>query len=751
MEELSNWIKDAYQQADEARFEIFTTEHMLLALLHYDELSRMMLDKHGTDLIGLRKDLSTYLNENVPRLHDGEGRCRFSQTFLDLVKNVRNRIKENSRFEELEGVTLIRELFNEEENYAAYFLEKNGLKKIPFFAELQLVRVEEEHSKKNWSHLEHEEEEEEDDNENPLEKYATNLNELAEKGGIDPLIGRHQELDRMIQVLSRRRKNNVVLIGEAGVGKTAIAEGLALRIVEGQVPDILKDAIIYALDLGALVAGTRYRGDFEERFKALVKQLSTLDNAVVFIDEIHMLLGAGAGSESTIDASNMLKPALAAGRFRCIGATTYKEFKQTFERNNALLRRFQKIDVQAPNKQQTVEIIQGLLPQFAEFHQVSYEDDVITVAVDMADKYIYDRQLPDKAIDLIDEAGAFVHIKKRTPAVVNKADIEQVLSQMTGIPLNTISSDDKAQLKSLVDDLKQVVFGQDAAVTALAQAIKMAHAGLKPLEKPIGAFLFTGPTGVGKTELSRQLAKTLNMNFLRFDMSEYMEAHTVSRLIGSPPGYVGYNEGGLLTDAVSKAPHSIVLLDEIEKAHPDIFNLLLQIMDYGQLTDTHGKSVNFRQTLIIMTSNVGALSQEKMQIGFNSSDANKMFQTEEAVKRAFSPEFRNRLSDIIYFKPLDKAVVYHIIDKQIAQVAELIQDRNIQLELDEAAKNWLLEHGYDAQLGARPMARLIDKEIKMPLSELILFDDLAAGGKVRVVLDKKSNHLKLNYKAKNKR
>lgn len=731
---IESLLNRAFTEANKARFEFFTTEHMLLALCEKDLPTREALVELGADVTEMSKNLRDYLGKNIPKLSHNNESTLPTSAFHRIIERAANQRRAAGK-EVAGGLHLLISMMDESESNAVYYMKKQGVKKLDL---MHLV------SRTEQENLMNETKGSEAHNaENPLTKYCSNLNELAKKGKIDPLIGRVDEVERTIQVLCRRRKNNPVLVGEAGVGKTAIAEGLAKKIVDGDVPTILKDVIIYTVDLGSMVAGSKYRGDFEKRIKSLIKVLEKMDNVIIFIDEIHTLLGAGSTSDSTLDASNLLKPALSAGKLRCIGATTYKEYKDSFEKNAALARRFQKVDIIEPDKAETVEILRGLLPKFEDFHQVKYTTTAVEYAVDLADKYIHDRHLPDKAIDLIDEAGASARIQSPVKKRINDKDIEKVLAKIAKIPEKTVSADDKRLLKNIEKRLQKLVFGQDDAIAALASAIKLSRAGLKDLEKPIGSFLFAGPTGVGKTEVSRQLANEMGMTFLRFDMSEYMESHTVSRLIGSPPGYVGYEQGGLLTDAIANTPHCVLLLDEIEKAHPDIFNLLLQIMDYGALTDNNGKTVNFSNVILIMTSNAGASALEKNSIGFSQNESAPTQDTEVVLKRIFTPEFRNRLSDIIRFAPLSKPVVMKIIDKLLANLQAQLTPQHIELSVEKSAKNWLLNKGYSPLMGARPMSRLIDKSIKQPLSEKILFGDLKKGGEVVVSINDDNDELQV--------
>ncbi len=735
---LEDLLNNAFMRANKARFEFFTTEHMLLALCEKDSMTRKALLELGADVSEMVANLKAFVDKNCPKLSNPQESTVPTAAFHRVIERT-NKQRHSAGKTSANGMHILIALMEEKESHAVYYIKKQGIQRLDLMHFVSKAEGGEMHTENS--------ETEKDKEAGALNKYCTNLNELARTGRIDPLIGRQAEVERTLQILSRRRKNNPILVGEAGVGKTAIAEGLAKKIVDNEVPPILADTVIYAVDLGAMVAGSKYRGDFEKRVKSLIKILSKMDNTIIFIDEIHTLLGAGSTSESTLDASNLLKPALSSGQLRCIGATTYREYKNSFEKNAALARRFQKIDIAEPSKDETIAIIKGLLPNFERFHQVKYGKNTVEHAVDLADKYVHDRHLPDKAIDLIDEVGARAKIQTPPKKRVHLKDIEQVLAGIAKIPEKTVSANDRQAIKQLEKRLKQLVFGQDEAINAVAAAIKLSRAGLKDLQKPIGAFLFAGPTGVGKTEVSRQLASVMGMTFLRFDMSEYMESHSVSRLIGSPPGYVGYEEGGLLTDAVANTPHCVLLLDEIEKAHPDIFNLLLQVMDYGNLTDSNGKSVNFSNVLLIMTSNVGASALEKNQFGFTQSD-DEVIDTSPALKRAFSPEFRNRLSDIIHFAPLSKPVVLKIIDKLIKELNEQVKAQHIHIQLNRKSKNWLLQHGYNPLMGARPMSRLVNKAIKQPLSEKILFGDLRKGGEVIVNVDKSTNKLSLHTKQK---
>ncbi len=656
---------------------------------------------------------------------------------------------ESSGREEVTGANVLVAIFSERESHAAYFLQKQEMTRLDAVQYIshgvakaagkdipRVVRgVDGVFQGENQESTQEEEKASSEASE-ALDAYCVNLNEKASKGKIDPLIGRQDEVERTIQILCRRSKNNPLLVGDPGVGKTAIAEGLAKRIVDGDVPEVLLAGVIYSLDMGTLLAGTRYRGDFEERLKAVMTELEGMDNAILFIDEIHTIIGAGATSGGAMDASNLLKPALASGAIRCIGSTTYKEFRSHFEKDRALLRRFQKIDVHEPSVPDSIKILKGLKPYFEEHHKVRYTADAIKSAVELSARYINDRKLPDKAIDVIDEVGAAQMLKpeNRRKKTIGVKDVEDVVAKIARIPPKSVSKEDTESLRKLDVELKRVVFGQDAAIEALSSSIKLARAGLREPEKPIGNYLFSGPTGVGKTEVARQLASIMGVELVRFDMSEYMERHTVSRLIGAPPGYVGYDQGGLLTDAIDQQPHAVLLLDEIEKAHPDLFNILLQVMDHGKLTDHNGKQVDFRNVVLIMTTNAGAHEMSKQAIGFGSGV--REGEDEEAIKRLFTPEFRNRLDAVVPFGPLPPEVVSRVVEKFVLQLETQLQDRNVTLSLNDAAATWLAEKGYDQLNGARPLARVIQENIKKPLSEELLFGKLAKGGHVTITVKK---------------
>ncbi|TGX52812.1 ATP-dependent Clp protease ATP-binding subunit ClpA [Sphingomonas gei] len=736
---LESTLHKALEAASSRRHEYATLEHLLLALVDDEHASKVM-SACGVDLAEIKSTVAHYLDTELEALKV-ENSTDPSPTsgFQRVVQRAILHVQSSGR-DEVTGANVLVALFSERESYAVYFLQQQDMSRLDAVSfishgvgkgstpsEASTPKgADEEKSPKS--------EAKSGKGESALKQFTVDLNEKAKAGKVDPLIGRGPEVDRTIQILCRRSKNNPLYVGDPGVGKTAIAEGLARKIVEGQVPEVLKEAVIYSLDMGALLAGTRYRGDFEERLKQVVNELEKLPHAVLFIDEIHTVIGAGATSGGAMDASNLLKPALSGGTIRCIGSTTYKEFRNHFEKDRALLRRFQKIDVNEPTVEDTIKIITGLRSAFEGHHNVKYTPDAIKSAVELSARYINDRKLPDKAIDVIDEVGAMqmlVPPNKRKKVITTK-EIEQVIATMARIPAKSVSSDDTRVLANLDLDLKRVVFGQDKAIEVLSSAIKLSRAGLRDPDKPIGNYLFSGPTGVGKTEVARQLAEILGIPLQRFDMSEYMERHSVSRLIGAPPGYVGYDQGGLLTDAVDQQPHSVLLLDEIEKAHPDLFNILLQVMDNGKLTDHHGKTVDFRNTILIMTTNAGASDMAKESIGFGESSREDI--QEEAVKKLFTPEFRNRLDAIVPFDYLPTEVVARVVDKFILQLELQLADRGVHIQLDDESKTWLTSRGYDKLYGARPMGRLIQEKIKQPLAEELLFGKLVHGGEVSVKL-----------------
>jgi ATP-dependent Clp protease ATP-binding subunit ClpA len=736
---LEKALHQAMNYARQRAHEFATLEHLLLALTD-DRDTIAVLNGCDVDIEALKGDLEDFINEEldslvVPNGQDARPTAAFQRVIQRAVIHV-----QSSGKEEVTGANVLVAIFAERESHAAYFLEQQDMSRLDavnFIAHgITKSGPSEERRVRGTDPASggHEEGERTGNQSSALADFCVNLNEKARAGKIDPLIGRDSELRRTIQVLCRRSKNNPIYVGDAGVGKTAIAEGLARKIIEGDVPEVLQNAVIYALDMGALLAGTRYRGDFEERLKAVMKELEKLPDSVLFIDEIHTMIGAGATSGGALDASNLLKPALASGAIRCIGSTTYKEYRQFFEKDRALVRRFQKIDVNEPSIPDAIEIVKGLRPYFETFHKLRYTDDALKAAVELSARYINDRKLPDKAIDVIDETGASQMLvpPDQRKQVIEVEDIETTIASMARIPPKSVSKSDTELLAGLEKSLRTVVFGQDMAISALASAIKLARAGLREPEKPIGSYLFTGPTGVGKTEVARQLADTLGVELLRFDMSEYMERHTVSRLIGAPPGYVGFDQGGLLTDGVDQHPHCVVLLDEIEKAHPDLFNILLQVMDHGKLTDHNGKSVDFRNVILIMTSNVGAMELQKSPIGFGRK--REQGDDEEAINRMFTPEFRNRLDAIISFGPLPPAVVRQVVEKFVLQLEGQLAERGVTINLTPEAAEWLASRGYDEKMGARPLGRVIQEYVKKPLADQVLFGELVNGGSVTVAV-----------------
>ncbi|MGQ0834412.1 MAG: ATP-dependent Clp protease ATP-binding subunit ClpA [Gammaproteobacteria bacterium] len=739
--ELEYCLNDAFHQAREARHEYLTVEHLLLAILDTPKV-REVLRGCGAELPRLKQELKEHLEQTTPRLEEGEERevqptLGFQRVLQRAVFHV-----QSSGKKEVGVPNVLVAIFSEKQSHAVYLLNRQHVTRLDVVNYIShgLSKLPDEKTDKEEVSTEGERETE---GSSALEKYATNLNRLAQDGKIDPLIGRKLEIERTIEILCRRRKNNPLYVGEAGVGKTAIAEGLARLIIEGKVPEVLSDCTVYALDMGALIAGTKYRGDFEKRLKGVITELKKQPGAILFIDEIHTVIGAGAASGGVMDASNLIKPVLTNGEIRCIGSTTYQEYRGIFEKDHALARRFQKIDVSEPSVAETIEILFGLKSRFEEHHGVKYADDALKAAAELASRHIYERHLPDKAIDVVDEAGARLRLKPiaERQQTVEVHHIEDVVARMARIPPKSVSTSDRDLLKNLERNLKLVIFGQDKAIESLGSAIKMARSGLGDQRKPVGSFLFAGPTGVGKTEVTRQLAIAMGIEFLRFDMSEYMERHTVSRLIGAPPGYVGFDQGGLLTEAVSKHPHCVLLLDEIEKAHPDVFNLLLQVMDHGTLTDNNGRKADFRHVMIVMTTNAGAQEMARASIGFTQSDNTS--DGMEAIRRLFSPEFRNRIDAIIQFASLDVATIERVVDKIIMEVEAQLEQKGVYLTLDDAARRWIAEKGYDPKMGARPMARVIQEHIKRPLAEELLFGKLAAGGQVKVTVAKDGSKLDL--------
>jgi ATP-dependent Clp protease ATP-binding subunit ClpA len=734
--DLELTIGQCYKEAREQRHEFMTVEHLLLALLE-NPSAAAVLRACNADIGKLGRDLRSIITETVPVLPPNDERdTQPTLGFQRVLQRAVYHVQSSGR-KEVTGANVLVAIFGEKDSHAVYFLGQQEVSRLDVVNYIShgIAKIGNESGQQPASgEPGREAEGGEEPRGNPLTEFANNLNELARQGKIDPLIGRQEEVERTIQVLCRRRKNNPLYVGEAGVGKTALAEGLAKRIVEGDVPAVLKDATIWALDLGALVAGTKYRGDFEKRLKAVIGQLKKEPGAILFIDEIHTIIGAGSASGGTMDASNLIKPMLASGEIRCIGSTTFQEFRGVFEKDRALARRFQKIDVVEPSIADSVEILKGLKTRFEDHHKVEYTNDALKAAVDLSVKHIADRLLPDKAIDVIDEAGARQRLlpEEQRTGTVDVPEIEFIVARMARIPPKQVSASDRDVLKSLDRNLKMVVFGQDGAIDALASAIKMARSGLGNPTKPIGCFLLAGPTGVGKTEVTRQLAMQLGIELVRFDMSEYMEAHSVSRLIGAPPGYVGFDQGGLLTEQIVKHPHCVLLLDEIEKAHPDVYNVLLQIMDRGALTDTNGREANFKNVIVVMTTNAGAQQAARRTIGF--VEQNHATDAMEVIRRAFSPEFRNRLDAVIQFNALDFEHILRVVDKFLIELEMQLQEKHVSLTVDPEARRWLAEHGFDTQMGARPMARVIQDNVKRALADELLFGKLAEGGKVKLVV-----------------
>jgi ATP-dependent Clp protease ATP-binding subunit ClpA len=730
--ELEYCLNEAFQRARERRHEYMTVEHLLLAILDTPKVGEV-LRSCGADLAALRRDLEKFIDETTPRLpEDDEREVQPTLGFQRVLQRAVFHVQSSGK-KEVSVANVLVAIFSEKQSHAAYLMSLQDITRLDVvnFISHGLsrgVESREPEGKEEGPEVEREVEA----GGSALDKYCTNLNRLALDGRIDPLIGRELEVERTIEILCRRRKNNPLYVGEAGVGKTAIAEGLARLIVEGKVPDVLADSTIYALDMGALIAGTKYRGDFEKRLKAVVSELRKQPGAVLFIDEIHTVIGAGAASGGVMDASNLIKPVLASGELRCIGSTTYQEYRGIFEKDHALARRFQKIDIVEPTVSETIEILKGLRSRFEEHHGVRYTDEALSAAAELAARHIGDRHLPDKAIDVVDEAGAAMRLRPtgEQEGLVDVGQIESVVARMARIPPANVSVSDREVLKNLDRNLKLVIYGQDEAVESLCAAIKMSRAGLGAERRPVGSFLFAGPTGVGKTEVTRQLAIVLGVEFVRFDMSEYMERHTVSRLIGAPPGYVGFDQGGLLTEAITKHPHCVLLLDEIEKAHPDVFNLLLQVMDHGTLTDNNGRKADFRHVIIVMTTNAGAFEISRPGIGFAPQD--NATDGMEAIRRMFSPEFRNRLDAVIQFKSLDPRTIERVVDKLLLEVEAQLEQKGVALVVDDAARAWIAEKGYDPKMGARPMGRVIQEHVKRPLAEELLFGRLVDGGSVRV-------------------
>jgi ATP-dependent Clp protease ATP-binding subunit ClpA len=744
--DLEQTLNDAFRGARAKRHEFMTVEHLLLALLDNNDAIRV-LKACGADIGGLRGDLVEFVDATTPLIPEDED-DRDTQPTLGFQRVLQRAVfhVQSSGKSEVTGANVLVAIFSEQESQAVFFLKTQSVARLDVVNYIThgVSKVSNDSDAPEPGQAGTEESAAQEAESNPLDSFTTNLNDEAAAGHIDPLIGRIAEVERVAQILARRRKNNPLLVGESGVGKTAIVEGLAKKIVDGEVPEILKDSIVYSLDLGALLAGTKYRGDFEKRFKGLLNELKNREHAILFIDEVHTIIGAGAASGGVMDASNLLKPLLSSGKLRCIGSTTFQEYRSIFDKDKALSRRFQKIDVMEPSPDDAYKILKGLKSRFEEHHGLRYTDRALRVATDLSARYITDRFLPDKAIDVIDEAGAYQQLQSpsKRKKVIGVGDIETVIAKIARIPPKTVSTDDKDTLKKLESNLQMVVFGQDKAISSLATSIKLARAGLRSGDKPIGSFLLAGPTGVGKTEVTRQLAGLLGLELIRFDMSEYMERHTVSRLIGAPPGYVGFDQGGLLTDAVTKHPHSVVLLDEVEKAHPEVFNLLLQVMDHGTLTDNNGRKADFRSVILVMTTNAGAESISRRTIGFTTADHSS--DGLEAINKMFSPEFRNRLDSIVQFQPLGEDVILTVVDKFLTELQSQLDEKRVTIDVDEDARLWLVEKGYDIHMGARPMERVIQEYIKKPLAEMVLFGSLArSGGTALVRLNKADNKLEV--------
>ena len=741
-------LNHAFRSARDQQHEYLTVEHLLLALIDNQDASEVL--RHcGANLESLRADLTEFIDSTTPLIDESQGGDMETHPTLGFQRVIQRAVfhVQSSGKEEVTGANVLVAIFSEQESQAVYYLKTQDVSRLDIVNYIThgISKVDDSQAENMSSRAESAGTQDDDPESNPLQKFAANLNARAKEGQIDPLIGRDVEVERLAQVLARRRKNNPLLVGESGVGKTAIVEGLAKLIIDGGAPEVLSQSTVYSLDLGALLAGTKYRGDFEKRFKGLLSDLAKEPGAILFIDEIHTIIGAGAASGGVMDASNLLKPLLTSGTLRCVGSTTYSEYRGIFDKDKALSRRFQKIDVSEPSVEDAYKILKGLKSRFEEHHGVRYTDKALKVATDLAARYITDRFLPDKAIDVIDEAGAYQQLlpKSKRKKQIGVSDIEAIVAKIARIPPKSVSRNDKSVLEKLEDNLKLVVFGQDKAVSELSSAIKLARAGLKSEQKPIGSFLLAGPTGVGKTEVTRQLAIMLGLELIRFDMSEYMERHTVSRLIGAPPGYVGFDQGGLLTDAVTKHPHAVVLLDEIEKAHPEVFNLLLQVMDHGSLTDNNGRKADFRNVILVMTTNAGAERISRRSIGFTQQD--HRIDGMEAINRLFTPEFRNRLDSIVEFEPLGEDVILTVVDKFLVELQGQLDEKRVQLEVDTEARLWLVEKGYDLHMGARPMARVIQEYIKKPLAELVLFGVLSqAGGVVRVTLNEDGSALVLD-------
>ncbi len=748
---LEKTLRDAYQLATNKKHEFVTLEHLLASLTN-DKDALSVLKACGVDVSILKKNLENFISNDLSNLKDNfSGEPKLTNSFQRVIQRAAIHVQSSGR-ESVTGANMIVAMFSEKESHAIYFLHQQKMTRLDAVQYIShgISKIEEVESEENIEETINGTNQKKS-SKKALDIFCINLNQRSLDGKIDKLIGRKPEVDRTIQILCRRQKNNPLFVGDAGVGKTAIAEGLAKRIVEKDVPEVMQDAIIYSLDMASLLAGTRYRGDFEERLKEVLKDLQKEKKAILFIDEIHTVIGAGATSGGSMDAGNILKPSLSNGSLKCIGSTTYKEFKNYFEKDRALVRRFQKIDIKEPSKDEAIKILNGLKNYYEEHHNIKYTPDAIISAVELSSKHIGDRKLPDKAIDVLDEAGAsqyLIPLEKRKKIITSK-DIEDVIALIARIPTKSVNKNDKENLKNLDRDLKNFVFGQETAIEELSSSIKLARAGLREDGKPIGSYLFSGPTGVGKTEVAKQLSKTLGIKMLRFDMSEYMERHTVSRLIGAPPGYVGFDQGGLLTDGIDQNPHCVLLLDEIEKAHFDLFNILLQVMDYGKLTDHNGKTVDFRNVILIMTTNAGAIDISKKRIGFNSIRSNN--DNNEAINKMFSPEFRNRIDSIIHFNHLNKDIVLSIVDKFIIEVEAQLEDKGVSLSINKQAKEYLANLGYDEVYGARELGRVIQEKVKKPMAEELIFGSLAKGGHVEITLDEEKIKFKFSSKQESKK
>jgi len=738
-ENLEQSLNDIFRVAHLRRNEFVTVEHLLLGLLDNME-AKHVLEGLSVDTQALREEIEAFIQEHVVVLAEDEGETVASVGLQRVIQRAVMHVQAAGK-QEVTGAHALVAIFSEKDSHAVYFLNRAGITRLDVVAFISHGALS--LPDQSDDQISSDEQTQKGSDASPLQRFCINLNERALAGKIDPLIGRDDELNRCMHILCRRRKNNPLLVGEAGVGKTALAEGLALRIVQRETPEVLHDTKVFSLDMGSLLAGTKYRGDFEERLKAIIGAMAKEDKAILFIDEIHTIIGAGSANGGAMDASNLLKPALANGELRCMGATTYQEYRRVFEKESALSRRFQKIDLEEPSIEDTVEILKGLKDRLEEHHDIHYSQTAILTAAKLASRYIQDRRLPDSAIDVLDEAGASVHLKTdgKRKKQINITDIEATIASMARIPARQVSSNDRQSLEHLERNLKLAIFGQDNAIEKLSASIRLSRAGLSHPDKPIGNFLFSGPTGVGKTEVVRQLARIMGIELIRFDMSEYMEAHAVSRLIGAPPGYVGYEQGGLLTDAINKHPHAVLLLDEMEKAHQDLFNILLQVMDHGKLTDNNGRSADFRHVIVIMTSNAGAFEMQQNAIGFNPQSSEG--RDEEAIKRLFTPEFRNRLDAVIPFSALDKDTILHVTDKFLIELEMQLLEKKVELEVCDAARIWLAKHGHDVQMGARPMSRLIQNEIKKPLADAILFGALQKGGKALIALE--DDKIKIEY------